>query len=111
MRPDDASLTDIPVQSALAEVQVHAGDLRRTVYGPSVFGTVRVDDPGAVAALHRLRAPEVPRPEAAPAPYPPYPTPAGARVPATVVVVDASAPVPALAIAGAALAVPLPPVG
>jgi hypothetical protein len=56
--------------SAAAVFQA-AGTPGRTVYGPAVLGTMRVEDPAALAALARLRAPEVPRP--APMATPPMP--------------------------------------
>lgn len=69
---------------------------RATVYGPAVLGTVRVDDPRALAALHRARPPAMPRPTPAPAPVPRPVVPPG---------------IPRLAIIGAVLAAVAPPVG
>lgn len=80
----------------------HAVDPGRTVYGPAVLGTMKVDDPDAIASLAALRAPAMPRPAPVPvveAPAPVYPT------------LPMVAPLPWTVTAAAALAVPLPPVG
>lgn len=67
------------------------GDVRATVYGPAVLGTVQIDDPHTLAAVAALRAPAIPRPPPIAAPPPPRTS--------------------RLAIIGAALALPLPPLG
>ena len=84
-----------------------AGDPGRTVYGPAVLGTMRVDDPADVAALQRLRAPAMPR--AAPSPYPPMPVPPPPAVAGTIA--PRRPPMPELVALGAALAIVAAPVG
>lgn len=63
-------------------------DLRATVYGPAVLGTMKVDDPRAIAALAGL-APAIPRP-------PPVAAPPPARRPRLVAIGLALAPLPPL---------------
>ena len=89
-----ASSSLIPVSSAASSPRPRA---RSTVYGPAVFGTVRVDDPRALAELRAARAPAVP---AAPP-----------RAVASGQIEAAPVPTPRLAIAGAVLAVLMPPLG
>lgn len=79
-----------PVASASGGWTPTTGDLRATVYGPAVIGTLQVTDPRAIAALAALRVPEIPRPPPVAAP-----PPRTSR----------------LAVVGAALALPLPPLG
>ncbi|MBK7076551.1 MAG: hypothetical protein IPH44_30090 [Myxococcales bacterium] len=88
------SATDLrppPVASASGGWTPTTGDLRATVYGPAVVGTLQVTDPRAIASLAALRVPEIPRPPPIAAPPPPRTS--------------------RLAITGAALALPLPPLG
>ena len=59
------SATDLrppPVASASGGWTPTTGDLRATVYGPAVVGTLQVTDPRAIASLAALRVPEIPRP-------------------------------------------------
>ena len=91
-----ASSSLIPVSSAASSPRPLA---RSTVYGPAVFGTVRVDDPRALAELRAARAPAVPA-------APPRAVASGQIEAAPV-----PTPTPRLAIAGAVLAVLMPPLG
>jgi hypothetical protein len=59
------STPSFPSASAVFQAAAERG---RTVYGPAVLGTMRVEDPAALVALVALRAPEVPRPPPVQAP-------------------------------------------
>ena len=91
-----ASSSSIPLSSSSGASSPRSAP-RATVYGPAVFGTVRVDDPRALAELRAARAPAVPA--------------AAPRAVASGQIVTAAAPTPRLAIVGLILALIVPPLG